>query len=181
MRPTKIISGGQTGADLGALVAAQKLGIATGGTAPLGYRTERGPQPEILRDRFGLTEAETSNYDHRTLINIRAADATLIVADRPASAGTGLTIRLCRLASKPYILNPTPDELNHWLHLHKPAILNVAGNRESVAPGIAQKTIALLTAVLSLAQPLAQSRCRHCLMPLEADGHCMSTLCKGLP
>ena len=30
----KIISGGQTGADLGALVGARRIGLETGGTAP---------------------------------------------------------------------------------------------------------------------------------------------------
>jgi len=37
-----VISGGQTGADRGGLIAAKELGIPTGGTAPLGYKTEAG-------------------------------------------------------------------------------------------------------------------------------------------
>ena len=42
---TKIISGGQTGADYGALLAAHALGLETGGWAPKGWRTEDGPKP----------------------------------------------------------------------------------------------------------------------------------------
>ena len=52
MWPKKIISGGQTGADLGALVGARRVGIETGGTAPKGFRTDRGLQP-VLR-QYGL-------------------------------------------------------------------------------------------------------------------------------
>ena len=40
-----IISGGQTGADQGGLLAARKSGIQTGGWCPLGWRTELGPAP----------------------------------------------------------------------------------------------------------------------------------------
>jgi hypothetical protein len=36
----KLISGGQTGADRAGLEAAKALGIATGGTAPKGWRIE---------------------------------------------------------------------------------------------------------------------------------------------
>lgn len=46
MRPVRIISGGQTGADQGALVAAKQLGIETGGWTPRGFLTEAGPCPE---------------------------------------------------------------------------------------------------------------------------------------
>lgn len=52
---TKIISGGQTGADEGGLEGARLLGIPTGGTAPKGYRTENGPNL-TLRDTYGLVE-----------------------------------------------------------------------------------------------------------------------------
>ena len=38
----KIISGGQSGADLAGLKAAIKLGIETGGFIPKNYRTENG-------------------------------------------------------------------------------------------------------------------------------------------
>ena len=51
----KIISGGQTGADLGGLEGARDAGIETGGWAPAGYRTEIGDQEELLKG-FGLKE-----------------------------------------------------------------------------------------------------------------------------
>jgi len=54
-RPDRIISGGQTGADLGGLVGARRIGIETGGTAPRGYKTEKGSQVDALK-AFGLIE-----------------------------------------------------------------------------------------------------------------------------
>lgn len=52
-RPHQLISGGQTGADQGALSAAFGLGIPVGGWMPLGYQTELGPQPNIA-ELYGL-------------------------------------------------------------------------------------------------------------------------------
>ena len=43
----KIISGFQTGADIGGILAAKRLGLETGGTMPKGFRTEDGPRPEF--------------------------------------------------------------------------------------------------------------------------------------
>ena len=45
----KIISGGQTGADRGGLLAGRHLGIETGGTAPPDFITEVGVD-DSLRD-----------------------------------------------------------------------------------------------------------------------------------
>jgi hypothetical protein len=45
----KVISGGQTGADQGGLVAARTLKIETGGTAAKGWLTEDGPKRKLLQ------------------------------------------------------------------------------------------------------------------------------------
>ena len=57
----KIISGGQTGADTGGLIAAQKAGIRTGGCAPKGFITEDGSNPE-LGSVYGLYESNSDQY-----------------------------------------------------------------------------------------------------------------------
>ncbi|HME98544.1 MAG TPA: putative molybdenum carrier protein, partial [Terriglobia bacterium] len=57
----KIISGGQTGADMGGLLAARELGIETGGMAPKGWLTENGPEEVLLRS-FGLSECEEEGF-----------------------------------------------------------------------------------------------------------------------
>lgn len=140
-RPERIISGGQTGADQGALIAARELGILTGGTAPKGWRTEAGPTPWLAD--YGLVEAPTRGYTHRTSRNAFDSDATVVFGD-PTSPGSRLTIRLCEQAGKSWIANPTPSGLASWCWLKDVKVLNVAGNRESVNPGIGERVRALL-------------------------------------
>lgn len=142
MKPTKIISGGQTGADLGGLIAAQWLDIPTGGLMPKGCRTENGPRPDI-RDQYGLTEATDSDYRSRTIANVIAADATILFGDTK-SAGSALTIRACREVKRPCLVNPGPLGLREWVAVNGYQTLNIAGNRESVNPGIQLKVYDLL-------------------------------------
>lgn len=143
MKIEKIISGGQTGADQAGLLAAEELGIQTGGTAPLGYRTETGVNLE-LRDRFGLSESFSKSYGVRTARNVVDSDATVILAYNERSTGTNLTIKLCRQHNKPYIvLNPQnrdhQAQFVDFLNATNPSIINIAGNRESVANGIKEQ------------------------------------------
>ena len=141
---TKIISGGQTGADQGGLEAGRRLGIFTGGTAPHGWLTERGPQRELLQG-YGLVEGEydPQKYPLRTAKNVKDSDGTALFGS-PGSPGSRLTINICKHLEKPYIINPTPAGLLKWIKLNSIEVLNVAGNRESRNPGIQRKTRAML-------------------------------------
>lgn len=139
----KIISGGQTGADFGALRAAKELGISTGGYCPKGFRTENGPNPN-LKD-FGLIETDRYDYYERTYKNILMSDCTIIISKNLDSAGTKLTRKLCRKLNKEYIIISDLNGLSYkelgtilWLKLKDSncKIINVAGNRESVSQGI---------------------------------------------
>ena len=138
----KVISGGQTGVDIAALRAARACGIATGGWAPKGYLTERGPQAELL-SAFGLNEMPTDKYPPRTAANVRDADATLIVAGT-LDRGSKLTAEICTRMTKPMLHiargelddNEALEKTRFWLRRIKPRTLNVAGNRESSSPGI---------------------------------------------
>ena len=58
MTLTTIISGGQTGADQAGLLAAQALGLQTGGWAPHGWRTDAGPAPWLADAQEAATLAE---------------------------------------------------------------------------------------------------------------------------
>lgn len=151
-RPSKIISGGQTGADRAALDAAIELGIAHGGWCPRGRRAEDGPIPA----RYSLEETDSPEYAVRTELNIRGSDATLIVGEPPLSGGTALTERLACRHGKPYLLiSPSAaDEqavatVRQWLQAGKYTVLNVAGPRESQLPGIGRRTFELLLAIFS--------------------------------
>jgi hypothetical protein len=140
MRPLpKIITGGQTGVDQAALIAARRAGLATGGWVPKGWLTETGPAPWL--EPYGLREMPTNDYPSRTRKNVEVADATLWLGD-PSSNGGRHTCEAARQMSKPLFVAGTlatarPAEVADWLESLGPVnVLNVAGNRESVAPGI---------------------------------------------
>ncbi|MDR3667998.1 MAG: putative molybdenum carrier protein [Ignavibacteriaceae bacterium] len=129
----KIISGGQTGADIAGLKFAKNYGIPTGGYTPKEYMTEEGKKPE-LKDLYGLLECNGS-YGERTILNVKESDGTVVFADK-MSDGSFLTIETCQKEDKPCLLNPTVEELLKWINDNNIKVLNVAGNRESVSPGI---------------------------------------------
>lgn len=127
-----IISGGQSGSDTIGLIAARMTGILTGGCAPKGYRTENGAKYE-LRDVYNLTEHESWRYEPRTEVNVENSDATLIFGD-VTSVGTKLTLKLLHKHEKPYLCNPTADQIIDFVRKEKIEILNIAGNRGSKIP-----------------------------------------------
>jgi hypothetical protein len=95
----KIISGGQTGADTGALLAARELGLETGGFAPKGWLTENGPQEGLLRT-FGLIECEVRGHPARTRRNIESSDATLLIGPY-GTGGSKLTYQIATEVGRP--------------------------------------------------------------------------------
>ena len=153
----RVISGGQTGADIGALRAARKCGLATGGTAPKGFMTELGPRPRLLKG-FGLAEHASPDYPARTRANVEAADVTFVLARR-LDRGSALTVRLCRRLGRPVrLLRGDGTEIADamaWLRAArqahgKPLIVNLAGNRESREPGIEARAEKFLTELFRL-------------------------------
>lgn len=152
----RIISGGQTGADQGGLLAARTLHIPTRGTAPQGWITEVGPQEQLLRG-FGLVECSEPGYDSRTRWNVLAADGTLLLGSY-TSGGSALTAKIATDAKKPFFHVPFPtdpetlDDISaaflRWLSEFKIHTLNVAGNRESQNPGLQEFTRNFLISAL---------------------------------
>ena len=94
----KIISGGQTGADRGALEAALRAGFAYGGLVPKG-RLADGCVPAKFT---AMVEADTEGYRFRTRWNAEHSDATLILAfSDQLEGGTQRTRQYCMNARKP--------------------------------------------------------------------------------
>lgn len=130
----KIISGGQCGADKGGLEGARRSGVATGGTAPKGWRTLNGPDLDLIA--FGLKEDTSISYVPRTKANVCDSDGTLIISSRTESAGTVLTLRFCRQNNKPHMMiHPNEhqtrfEEVCKWVEDNQIYTLNVAGNRD---------------------------------------------------
>jgi len=114
-----IISGGQHGADRGALVAAERLGIKTGGVAPINFWTCGGPCPE-LGTRFGLSELKCGatpppppgvQYIMRSKRNVDGSDGTVAfrVYD---SRGTDCTIGYCLTGKWKVLSKPEQECIN---------------------------------------------------------------------
>jgi hypothetical protein len=144
----KIISGGQTGADQAAWRAAAACGIATGGWMPKGFLTEDGNRPEFAT-LYGACEMPTAAYPPRTRQNAQDSDATLWFGQTD-TPGAHTTIDACRQLGRAYMLvvpgqTIKPSQVAAWIGEHSIRILNVAGNRESKAPGTGQNVERFLT------------------------------------
>jgi len=146
----KIVSGGQTGVDRGALDAALFLGVACGGWCPRGRLAEDGP----IDETYPLTETASSRYSERTERNVVDSDATLILCTGTPSGGTRLTVSVAKKHSRPFLVaDPRRDEafdaVSSWLDSLNVAVLNVAGPRESGSPGIGRAARDFMEKVLA--------------------------------
>lgn len=146
----KIISGGQTGVDQGALDFAISRGKKHGGFCPKGRICENGTIPK----KYSLKEVDSDDYHVRTRLNVQMSDGTLIILGSGfMEKGTVLTRKFCRELKKPMLLikdmlvkdlDELGEKIKVWLEENKIIILNVAGNRESNAVGIQHKTKEIL-------------------------------------
>jgi hypothetical protein len=148
----KIFSGGQTGVDRAALDFAIRHGYEHGGWCPHGRRAEDGVIPPIYR----LRETDSVDYDERTEKNVVDSDATLIVArEKELSGGTVFTKTCAEQQGRPVLVVYESDNvarstaaLSKFLRRNNIRTLNVAGPRESQAPGIGKFVRKLLEAAL---------------------------------
>lgn len=130
----KVISGGQTGADVAGLAAARIFLMSTGGTAARGFGTETGPNLELKN--LGLVEG--GNYNQRTYKNVENSDGTIRLAVNFNSPGERCTLEAIERYKKPHfdvnLLDPILCSYAAlWITSNEIKILNVAGNRESSA------------------------------------------------
>jgi len=147
----RIVSGGQTGVDRGALDAAIAVGIPHGGWCPAGRLAEDGRIP----DRYELRENDSADYAERTEKNVVDSDATLILHRGRLKGGTQLTRYLASRHGKPCLVvnldQPNSgDKVRAWLASAEVRILNVAGPRESSSQGIAAAARQLLTELFAI-------------------------------
>ena len=109
---------------------------------------------------FGLIESESDDYAVRTRQNCEISDAILVIALDFESPGTKLTRELARRMGKPLFQvgysrrdewKPylAVEDVRGWLNYHRPCVLMIAGNRESIAPGIEEWTRRFVTKVFS--------------------------------
>jgi Circularly permutated YpsA SLOG family len=148
----KIISGGQTGVDRGALDAALDLGVECGGWCPMGRLAEDGTIPE----RYPVVELANAGYAERTAQNVADSDGTLIISNGEPVGGTRETVERCVENDKPCLVidykeMPTVDAAEKtlkFLKRHHIRRLNVAGPRASQWPQGQEIACQIVSAIL---------------------------------
>jgi len=162
---TRIITGGQTGADRGGLDAAIECGIPHGGWCPKGRKAEDG----VIPDKYQLLELGSKDYLKRTEQNVIDSDATLVFTLGRLSGGSLRTVEFAHSHEKPWmhidvntwdrggIVKQIVDWLegrgdyDHDEYVAQPpidCILNVAGSRESKADGIQELVKEIMVGVI---------------------------------
>jgi len=155
-RIAAIISGGQSGVDRAALDVALKRGIAHGGFVPKGGWAEDFLRAPGLLARYpGLVETASRDPKERTERNVLAADVTLVIRPRRApSPGTDHTIAVAARHRRPWLTIDASDPGSvkgaaaALREIKGDISLNVAGPRESEAPGIYRAARRVLEALL---------------------------------
>jgi hypothetical protein len=144
----RIVSGGQTGVDRAALDVARELGLAHGGWCPRGRKAEDGPIDRC----YNLRETRSAKYHVRTRHNVLDSDGTLILYRGEMTGGTELTLRYALEHHRPYLAvdlaSADLEAIRGWLIENEIETLNVAGPRESTAPGAYEEARSALRAVL---------------------------------
>jgi hypothetical protein len=154
----RIVSGGQTGVDRGALDAARAAGVPIGGWVPRGRWAEDGRVPETYHE---LRETGSADPAQRTRRNVEDSDGTLLVSHGPLVGGSALTRSVAEALDKPCLWLDLESlsaadavaRVRRWVHQNGIRTLNVAGPRASEDPNGYAAAFGLMGAVLSRVPP----------------------------
>jgi hypothetical protein len=151
MNIIKIISGGQTGADIAGVDAAIECGVTYGGWLPKGRKCEDGTVAITYTEFKDLARG---GYPKRTEQNVIDSDGTVIFSYGKLSTGSALTTRLCKQHSKPCLYVDLEIDTDHarllqdWITEWDIKVLNVAGSRASKHVGIYDRVKTIMRKVL---------------------------------
>ena len=130
-----LVSGGQSGVDRAVLDAALHQGVPVTGWCPAGRWAEDGK----LSHRYPLRATPARDTAQRTIWNVHLGDALLVLNDGNQSEGTALAVHAAGWMKRPVLLQNTcnaPEKTAGWILAGNYQVINVAGPRESEAPGI---------------------------------------------
>ena len=152
---TKVISGGQTGAERGGLFAAIGVIVEHGGWCPRGRLAEDGAIPLMYK----LKETDSTGYEESTLKNVEEADATIIFIYNTLPSELEVICGYATKNNKPCLLidlqnrdrNEIVSQIGKWAKPLKgeSSTINVAGLKESSAPGIENKVFNVMWDVIA--------------------------------
>ena len=146
-----VLTGGQTGVDTYAALAALRAGLQVHLVYPSGYRQEDGPLTPARRRRLAgavLHELDSASFRYRTWTCVYLADAVILL-DPAGGSGCRETARAARKLGRPLLI-PEPGQLGadqlgarqikadqtaDWLAAASARVLMVAGCRASVLAG----------------------------------------------
>ncbi len=127
--------------------------IPCGGLCPKGRKAEDGK----IRKKYPLNETESAEYAVRTELNVLHSEGTLVLFLDVADEGTERCIKTAKQYNKPLmqldlIEAYETETIKKWIGKHKIQQLNIAGPRESNAPGIYFLTKKLLHQLFDISQ-----------------------------
>jgi hypothetical protein len=147
----KVISGGQSGADIGGVHTAWRFGIPTGGWMPKGFKTLDGQFP-CYAEIYDMREHKSVAYPPRTYANVRDSNGTMRFAANWNSPGEKCTLKAILYYKRPYFdvdlvhLDPRSlDNATQWIVDNEVRVLNIAGNSEQTHLGTRHKVEMYMT------------------------------------
>ena len=157
----KIISGGQVGADQGALDAAIKYNFPYDGWIQKGRKTQNG----LLPDKYELEEMPVAGFKEKIEQNVIGSDGTVIISHGHLSGGADYSQKMTEKHNRPCLhidLNVTPPfmaspEINTWIIENDIEVLNVTGSRSSEDMNVHRDTFYIIEGTILLSLVNAKS------------------------
>jgi hypothetical protein len=157
----KIISGGQIGADQGALDAAIKYSFPYGGWIQKGRKIQSG----ILPDKYKLKEMTVAGFKEKIEQNVIDSDGTVIISHGDFSGGADYSQKMAEKHNRPCLhidLEKTPPfiaspEINTWIIDHNIEVLNVTGSKASEDSNVHRDTFYIIEGTILLSLVNAKS------------------------
>lgn len=167
----RIISGGQTGVDRGALDAALAAGAPCGGWCPAGRLDENG----IIPSHYPLSELPRGGYFARTIRNLQEAGGTLILYFGELEGGTAETLVRCLKHHRPFCLVDAAEvetgrivqKAAGFVRSHRLESLNVAGPRASKHPEAYACAFTVVTNLIAALRAVTDSEPAKVIRPLK--------------